>query len=122
MTDSSGSLYGSRRRIGRTKLPWKRPVTVSFCVSPSDKGHSLEAFREYNPAANIHRIAPTPLLLTVAENNICPMDLTLETYSQAPEPKKLHHFPADHFDAYSEGNYDSNVEVQAKFIGKYLLK
>ena len=50
----------------------------------------MEKFLEYNPAANIHLIAPTPLLMVVASNDtLTPVDLALTAYERALEPKSL---------------------------------
>jgi len=111
------------------KTNWVNAVTqkrfassLSTVVEQDTDTFSLEAFREYVPAANIHRISPTPVLLTVADNDtLCPTDLALEAFAQAREPKQLHLFPGGHFDVYSDTIYDSNVDVQAAFIKKYLL-
>ncbi|KAI4717938.1 DltD N-terminal domain protein [Aureobasidium sp. EXF-10727] len=93
------------------KSNWKNEVTVK----------SIEAFREYMPAAHIHHISPTPLLMTVAENDVLtPTDLSLEAYSRALEPKQPHILPGGHFEAYSGSNFERNVEVQADFLKKYL--
>lgn len=54
----------------------------------------MEALRGYWPAAQIHRISPTPLLMTVAQNDVLtPTDLALEAYSHAREPKQLNILP-----------------------------
>ena len=82
---------------------------------------SIEAFREYNPSAHIHHISPTPLLMTVAENDVLtPSDLALELYSRAREPKQLHILPGGHFDGYSGPNFERNSQVQAEFLRKHL--
>ena len=67
--------------------------------------HSVELLRANDPSHMVHRIAPTPLLMTVAENDVlCPTDIALETYAQAREPKELHILPGGHFDGYT-GDY-----------------
>jgi fermentation-respiration switch protein FrsA (DUF1100 family) len=77
----------------------------------------IEAFRAYNPAANIHRISPTPLLMTVAHNDVLtPTDLAIEAYARAREPKELHILPGGHFDAYSGGNFERNAGRQVEFL------
>ena len=82
---------------------------------------SLEALREYNPAAHIHHISPTPLLMTVPQNDVLtPTTLALEAYSRALEPKQLQILPGGHFDVYTGFNFDRNVKTQAEFLKKYL--
>lgn len=62
------------------KSNWKNEVTLK----------SLEALRGYVPSTHIAHISPTPLLMTVADNDvITPADIALEAYSRAREPKKL---------------------------------
>ncbi|RMZ88924.1 hypothetical protein DV736_g3847, partial [Chaetothyriales sp. CBS 134916] len=93
------------------KSPWKNEVTVK----------SIEAFREYNPSAHIHHISPTPLLMTVAQNDVLtPTNLSLEAYSRALEPKQLHLLPGGHFDGYSGPNFESNAGTQVEFLKKWL--
>lgn len=73
---------------------WKNEVTV----------RSLEMMTEYNPIDYIARIAPTPLLLMPAHNDVvAPTRLALEAYEKAREPKRLTILPGGHFDAYGPG-------------------
>ena len=49
---------------------------------------SMEKFLEYNPAANIHLIAPTPLLMVVAKyDTLTPTDLAVAAYERALRAK-----------------------------------
>lgn len=79
---------------GRTRAPaWRNEVTL----------RSIEMLMEYEPLAYIERIAPTPLLMVVAANDVLtPTDLALEAYNRALEPKKLVILPGGHFDAYTK--------------------
>ncbi|WP_028602789.1 alpha/beta hydrolase [Ottowia thiooxydans] len=62
---------------------------------------SLEMGWENEPAINIARISPTPLLMIVAdEDEATPSDLALGAYSQALEPKKLLIVKGGHFSPY----------------------
>ncbi|KAK4507182.1 hypothetical protein PRZ48_000916 [Zasmidium cellare] len=73
------------------KSSWKNEVTLK----------SVEVMRSNDPSHLIHRLAPTPLLMTVAANDVLtPTDLALEAYSRAREPKQLHIIPGGHFDGY----------------------
>ena len=78
---------------GRTRAPaWRNEVTL----------RSLEMLMEYEPWVYIDRVAPTPLLMVVAANDVLtPTDLALEAYNRALEPKKLVLLPGGHFDAYT---------------------
>ncbi|CAG7970649.1 unnamed protein product [Penicillium nalgiovense] len=94
------------------KSNWKNEVTLK----------SLEGARGYNPAAHIHHISPTPLLLTVAENDVVvPTDIALEAYSRAREPKKLQIFPGGHFDGYTGKGFERNASAQADFLKEHLV-
>ncbi|MGA5200659.1 alpha/beta hydrolase [Streptomyces variegatus] len=60
----------------------------------------------YDPGIWAPRVAPTPLLMVVATNDvITPTDLAEAAFETAGEPKKLVHFDGGHFDAYA-----SNLE------------
>ncbi|KAH8693059.1 DltD N-terminal domain protein [Talaromyces proteolyticus] len=93
------------------KCDWQNKVTL----------RSIEALREYYPSAHIHRIAPTPLLMTVAVNDVLsPTDLSLEAFSRALEPKTLQMLPGGHFEAYSGPNFERNAAFQAEFLKSHL--
>jgi fermentation-respiration switch protein FrsA (DUF1100 family) len=88
---------------------------------PTDKFYSIEAFREYNPSAHIHKISPTPLLMTVADNDVLtPSDLALEAFSRAREPKRLQILPGGHFEGYSGPNFEKSAGTQVAFLKEYL--
>jgi hypothetical protein len=56
---------------------------------------------EYEPADYIHRIAPTPLLMIVADHDLrCCTDLQLAAFARAREPKRLVLFNGGHYDGY----------------------
>lgn len=79
---------------------------------------SVEMLRANDPSAHIHRIAPTPLLMTVAESDVLtPTDLALEAFSRARKPKQLQILPeAGHFDGYSGPWFESNAGTQTEFL------
>jgi fermentation-respiration switch protein FrsA (DUF1100 family) len=69
----------------------------------------------------ISRISPTPLLMTVAQNDVLtPTDIALEAYSRAREPKQIHIIPGGHFDGYSGPNFERNAGTQAQFLRDHL--
>ena len=73
--------------------------------------------REYEPDSYVHRVAPTPLLVLVAEKDVLtPTELTLATYQKAREPKKLVILPGGHFDAYVKGFDASMVPARDWFL------
>jgi len=92
------------------KSDYKNEVTIK----------TMEGFRSYNPSANIHHISPTPLLMTVVENDVLmPTDLALEAYAKALEPKELHLLPGGHFGVFGP-NYEKTVERQVDFLKRTL--
>jgi fermentation-respiration switch protein FrsA (DUF1100 family) len=86
---------------------WRNEITL----------RSVEMLREYEPDSYVHRIAPTPLLVLVAEKDVLtPTELTLATYQKAREPKKLVILPGGHFDAYVKGFDASMVPARDWFL------
>ncbi|KAG6009978.1 hypothetical protein E4U21_000749 [Claviceps maximensis] len=93
------------------KCPWKNEITVK----------SMEALRAFNPSAHIHHIAPTPLLMTVANRDaVTPTELALKAFSRAHEPKRLNIIPGGHFDGYSGPNFERSARCQVDFLRQYL--
>ncbi|KAH8805246.1 DltD N-terminal domain protein [Xylogone sp. PMI_703] len=93
------------------KSTWQNEVTVK----------SMEAFRAYNPSSHIHHISPTPLLMTIAINDVLtPSDLAFEAYSRALEPKRLGLLSGGHFDGYSGPYFEQNAGTQLQFLKDYL--
>jgi fermentation-respiration switch protein FrsA (DUF1100 family) len=73
---------------------WRNEVTL----------RSVEMFTEYEPVAYVPYIAPTPLLMLPAQNDVLtPTELAIAAYEKAREPKKLLLLPGGHFDAYVDG-------------------
>lgn len=78
---------------GRICPTWRNEVTV----------RSLELARTYEPGAYIQRIAPTPLLMIVADaDTTTPTDLQQEAYQRARHPKRLLMVPGGHYSVYTE--------------------
>ena len=85
--------YSWMTELGRLHAPsWKNEVTL----------HSVEMFSEYEPAAHIVNVSPTPLMMVVAlRDHLTVADLTLKAYEKALEPKKLVPIDCGHFDVYT---------------------
>lgn len=82
----------------------------------------MEATVSYCPGATIEHISPTPLLMTVADNDVVtPTNLALDAFNRAGEPKQLHTFPGGHFDGYEGPNFEKNVGVQTELLRKHLI-
>jgi fermentation-respiration switch protein FrsA (DUF1100 family) len=72
---------------------WRNEITL----------RSVEMYSEYEPGSFIERIAPTPLLMIVGDNDVvCPTDMALDAYNRAREPKRLELYPGGHFSAYTD--------------------
>jgi uncharacterized protein len=72
---------------------WRNEITL----------RSLELYSEYEPGSFVERIAPTPLLMIVGDNDsVCPTDLALAAFNRAHEPKRLELYPGGHFSAYTD--------------------
>jgi uncharacterized protein len=82
----------------------------------------MENFRAHPGGAWIHRISPTPLLLSVAANDaVTPTASSLEAYNRALEPKELHLVEAGHYDVYAGfPHFETFVKVQADFFKRKL--
>ena len=100
-------------QTGATRAPnWRNQVSLE----------SMEKFLEYNPAANIHLIAPTPLLMVVASNDtLTPTDLALAAYERALEPKSLVIAKGPHFSAYTEPGFSQTAPPAVEWFTRYLM-
>lgn len=98
---------------GNTIAPnWRNEVSLE----------SMEAFLEYNPAANIHRISPTPLLMIVAGNDtLTPTDLAIAAYERALEPKALVVTSGPHFSAYTEPGLSETAPPAVDWFERHLM-
>ncbi|KAK3652604.1 hypothetical protein LTR56_001968 [Elasticomyces elasticus] len=93
------------------KSGWKNECTI----------RSVELLRANDPSHMISRISPTPLLMTVAENDVLtPTDISIEAFSRAREPKTLHIIPGGHFDGYTGSNFERNARRQVRFLEETL--
>jgi fermentation-respiration switch protein FrsA (DUF1100 family) len=92
----------------RTRAPaWRNEVTL----------RSVELLMEYEPAAYVERISPTPLLMVVAAgDHLTPTDLALEVYRRALEPKRLVLLAGGHFDAYVDDFKGASTPARDWFV------
>jgi uncharacterized protein len=100
-------------KVGRTRAPkWENRQTV----------RSLELALEYNPAANIHLISPTPFMMMVAENDVLtPPDLAIEAYGRARVPKRPVILPGGDFCACASGLQSASTPALSWFK-QHLMK
>ncbi len=82
----------------------------------------MEKFLEYNPSANIHLIAPTPLLMVVASNDtLTPTDMAIAAYERALEPKSLVISKGPHFSAYTEPGFSQTSAPALEWFKRHLM-
>lgn len=93
-------------------IKWENKITLQ----------SLFKLLKNEPRAYIHRIAPTPLLMIVAEDDTAVhVPTQLAVFGEASEPKELLFMPkTGHFDPYHGHAFEVNVEKQIKFLKSYL--
>ncbi len=81
---------------------------------------SLDLCFEYTPEAFLPRIAPTPIMMTIADqDNLCVTELQLAAYQQLREPKQLQILPGNHYVAYEDGQQEA-ARAQAEFLVRHL--
>jgi uncharacterized protein len=90
---------------------WRNEVTL----------RSVEMFIEYEPGAYIADIAPTPLMMVVAaKDHLTVVDLALEYFERARQPKELLVLPGGHFEAYVRPAFDENAPAQLSWFQQHL--
>jgi uncharacterized protein len=115
--DERGRARGepARRQIVASANPddpaaYRTKEAANFYLQPLGEGavwennvtiQSSRWARMYEPGVWVPRIAPKPLLMVVAAHDtVAVIDLALEAYERAHEPKKLVIIPGGHFDPY----------------------
>lgn len=76
----------------------------------------------FEPLAFVHRVAPTPLLMVVADGDtVVPTALQLRAYAAAYEPKTIAVLAdCTHFDLYYGEKFEENVAAQLAFLRRVL--
>ncbi|KAL5359624.1 alpha/beta-hydrolase [Aspergillus floccosus] len=114
------------------------PVAAAYCEAlPRDRANFVEEFTRQNipweklvslqsllhgiiqePRAVIHRIAPRPLLMVVAEQDVtCPVQCQLSVFNEALHPMELKIIKgASHFDPYYGPPFEENIKAQLEFL------
>ena len=82
---------------------------------------SVEMFFDYEPGDYLSKISPTPFLLVVAgKDHLVVVDIAIEAYEKALEPKKLLILPGGHFDAYTGEDFKVNSTAQRDWFVQHL--
>ncbi len=90
---------------------WQNEVTL----------RSVEMLHEYEPAAYLPAISPTPLLMIVGRtDHLTMVELALGAYAKALEPKQLCILEGGHFDAYIE-TFDESSAAARDWFAQHLL-
>lgn len=81
---------------------------------------SLELLRTYEPIAFVERIAPTPLLMVVADRDTqTPVAWQREAFALAGEPKRLVSLPGRHYDPYM-GLLSQSIDAALAWFAEHL--
>lgn len=106
-------LTGTSKMVNKNHIAIHDPVTKihneqTLKENPDTYATELpletaQAIIEFKPDEVIHKIAPRPILFTVAERDIlAPVELAKELYDKAGEPKKYVVIPGiNHYEVYS---------------------
>jgi fermentation-respiration switch protein FrsA (DUF1100 family) len=114
--DATKSGYGDDTRdflfATRDFAPsWRNEITL----------RSIEMSREYEPGIYISRISPSPLLMILAtEDDITPIDLSLDAYNRALEPKELLLIEGGHYIPYVV-KFEQGAAAARDFYVKHLV-
>ncbi len=95
----------------RTAPTWKNEITL----------RSMERLVEYAPGRYIDRIAPTPLLMIVAERDFLPLDIARRAFGRAGEPKRLCVLPTGHFAPYEPPHFATASGEAVEWFRQHLL-
>lgn len=109
---NDSNLYEFLKSLEKQDIPWTPNVTPQTILN-------IAAFE---PLAFIHRIAPTPLLLVVADRDAAAgTSLQLKAFAHAWEPKKLVVLRnTGHFDPYYGESFEENIRAQLSFLKSIL--
>jgi fermentation-respiration switch protein FrsA (DUF1100 family) len=141
MFDADRAARYDGKEPGTIQVVWDKEPTEA-CALPTEDSHdfflgpilerattwrnevtlrSVEMFIEYEPGAYIADIAPTPLMMVVAaKDHLTVVDLALEYFERAREPKELLVLPGGHFEAYVRPAFDQNAPAQLRWFQQHL--
>ena len=112
--DREARLRGEPPRYAPISVPgsesfaWSSVAAVGTTYRNEVTLKSWDMFSEYEPWPFIERIAPTPLLMILARNDVrTPVDDQLAAYATAREPKRLVLLEGGHYGPYGPGLEDA---------------
>ena len=94
----------------KTAPTWKNEITL----------RSMERLLEYAPGRYIDRIAPTALLMIVAERDFLPVDIASRAFAYAGEPKRLCMLPVGHFAPYEPPHFATASREAVEWFRRHL--
>jgi len=105
--DRDARARGASPGLTQAALPgseteeWAKTVDKDGVYPNAITLRSLEMMRSYEPISFIERIAPTPLLMIVADHDTqTPVQWQREAFALAGQPKRLVSLPGRHYDPY----------------------
>jgi uncharacterized protein len=141
MFDADRAARYAGKEPGTIQVVWDKEPTEP-CALPTEDSHdfflgpileratawrnevtlrSVEMFIEYEPGAYIADVAPTPLMMVVAaKDHLTVVDLALEYFERARQPKELLVLPGGHFEAYVRPAFDENAPAQLSWFQQHL--
>lgn len=109
--DQSESVRFQDARPPEEKERWQNAVTL----------RTWELYDEYEPAAFIHRIAPTPLLMIVClDDTMTPVSDALDAYERALQPKRLVTMPGSHYALYRGEGFERSSSAAREWFVEHL--
>jgi len=94
----------------QTAPTWKNEITL----------RSMERLLEYAPGRYLDRIAPTPLLMLLAERDFLPVDIARRAFAHAGEPKRLCVLPTGHFAPYEPPHFATASREAVEWFRRHL--
>ncbi len=96
--------------IAQSAPTWKNEVTL----------RSMERLLEYAPGRYIDRVAPTALLMIVAEHDFLPLDIARRAFERAGEPKRFCVLPVAHFAPYEPPHFATASREAVEWFRQHL--
>ena len=103
--------YYHSHKAANPDMAWENKVTIQ----------SVQYLLEFDVTPWLERVAPTPMLMIVAADDIStPTDIALRAYNRALDPKKLLIVPGDHYGSYLEA-FDQTSATARDWFAEHLF-